>query len=172
MNTLLFLIVLAITFISYVLQFYKVHVSKSSIGISLQSYVITFIAISILTFNADVKEVFYLGLAEMILAIYGIVLIYYYREDLETTSKAFFVALGASFLMIHGVAQGIKSYQHKNKTTVSINSYSLWILMDGIIIYFTKDFKIIIALVISILIYLYIIADATIKNKLYTISND
>lgn len=167
MNELLFFVVLLITGASYILQFYKILKSKTSIGISLQAYLITFIAISILTFNADSNYVFYLGAIEMVLSGFGVFLIYYYREDLEKITKSFLIALFGSFFMIHGVMQGIKSFNHRAYSNVSVSSYLLWVFMDGIIIYFAEDNKIIIALFISVLIYFYIIIDTLYKNRKY-----
>jgi len=172
MSNLFFYIVLTLILTSYATQLNKIYKNKSSTGISLQAYIITFIAITLLTFNADSKEVFYIGFLEMILSLFGILLIYYFKNEEEKISKIFIVALTGSFFMIHGIMQGIKSFQHKGKSTISISSYLIWIAMDLMIIYLATDIKIIIALLISILIYVYIIIDTIFKNKLYILSYD
>lgn len=164
MELIFFLTVLSLTCISYIIQFYKILTTKTSKGVSLQAYIITFVAIAILTINADASKVFYLGVVEMILSLFGAILIYRYREDTEKLSRSFLMALGASFLMIHGVMQGIKSYSHKGYSSVSVISYLIWILMDIMIIYLAEDIKIILALGVSILIYFYIIVDTMLKN--------
>ena len=163
-DSVLFCIVFTITIVSYLTQIFKIVKNKSSDGVSLQAYIITFIALIVMTINTDSDKVYILAIVESILASIGIIVIYFYSKEFEKSSKDFFIAFICSFFMIHGVMQGIKSFKHNGFSTVSISSYTLWILLDCIIIYFESDKNVIIALIITILIYLYIIIDTMIKN--------
>ena len=161
------LIIFTLLSISYLHQFYKIVYSRSSIGVSFQAYIVTLIAASSMVLNADEKTVIFLGLIEVILASLVTFVIHKYSSKSESYNINFFVALSASFFMIHGVMQTIKNYTHKEISNVSISSYLIWIMMDLLIIYLATDIKVIIALSISILLYFYIIIDTQIKNKKY-----
>lgn len=165
MDSILFVFVFTITIVSYLTQIFKIVKNKSSEGVSLQAYIITLIALIVMTINTDSDKVYLLAISESILTFIGIVIIYKFSKVLEKNSIDFLIALGCSFFMIHGVMQGIKSFKHKGFSTVSISSYALWILLDSIIIYFEQDIKVIVALSISILIYIYIMIDTMIKKN-------
>ena len=164
-DSVLFCFVFTITIVSYLTQIFKIVKNKSSDGVSLQAYIITFIALIVMTINTDSDKVYILAIAESVLAFIGIAIIYNFSKVLEKNSIDFLIALGCSFFMIHGVMQGIKSFKHKGFSTVSISSYALWVLLDSIIIYFEQDIKVIVALSISILIYIYITIDTILKNN-------
>lgn len=165
MDSILFIFVVTITIVSYSTQIFKIVKNKSSDGVSLQAYIITLIALIVMAINTDSDKVYLLAITESLLTFIGIMIIYIYSKTFEKNSTNFIIAFICSFFMIHGVMQGIKSFKHKGISNVSINSYVLWALMDGIIIYFESDIKVIIALSISISIYFYITIDTIIKNR-------
>lgn len=166
MYEIVFVITFVAVVIGYSLQLIKIIKKKSSKGVSFQAWFITFIAASIITFNADAESVFIIASSEVLLSILGMFLIFLYRsQNSEKATPVFFIALFASFFMVHGVMQAIESYRHIGRSNVSIGSYSTWILLDVMVIYLAEDLKIMFALGISIFLYLYIVIATFLKNK-------
>jgi O-antigen ligase len=163
----IFYITIILVSFGYISQFYKIIKNKSSIGVSIEAYYVTFISVMVMTILSETNEVYMIALTELILTIYGIYIINKYKKDkLKRLDKDFYISLVLSFFMIFGVAQAIESYKDKNNITqVSIQSYLLWIMLDSMVIYMAENNMIIAALSTSISIYVYIIINTMIKNK-------
>ncbi len=167
MDFILFLFFLIVTLVGYYAQYNKIYKHKSSYGVSLNAYIISFIATTSLFLNSYSQQdyVFILAISELLLLVMGLFLIYKYKQEpLEKISIAFLIALIFSFFMIHGVSQAIKNYNTKGKINISISSYLLFIILDLIIIYLTSNQFIKICSTITIIIFIYIIIDTYIKN--------
>lgn len=161
----LFTISLIIITISYLTQLIKVIQVKNANGLSLDAYYLTLISLFLITLSSNDRYVIILTSLELILSLISIVIIIYFQKVWKP-AKDFFYAVFFSFLMIFGVAQSIKSFKSKGYSSVSISSHLLWFLLNSILIYLSNDLYIQIPLIITNILYIYIIFDTFKKNML------
>ena len=161
----LFLISFIIILISYLMQLIKVIKIGNTNGLSLDAYYLTIISLFIITISSNDKFVIILTAIELVLSLLSIIIIIYYQK-IWKPAKEFFLAVFFSFLMIFGVAQSIKSFKSKGYSSVSITSHLLWFFLNSILIYLSNDIYIQIPLMITNILYIYIILDTFRKNML------
>ena len=63
-------------------------------------------------FSADNIEVAVLAGVGFVISLPIMWFVYSYRDDVKESVRSFLVSLGFSFIMITGVAQGLKSFKH------------------------------------------------------------
>lgn len=163
MQTTFFLISLFIISISYLTQLLKIYKSKKADGVSVDAYYLTVISLTLIVFSSNDKLVILLTGLELILSLLTIVIIIWYQK-IWKPAQEFFLAVGFSFLMIFGVAQSIKSFKTKGKSQVSMTSYILWFFLNGILIFLSNDWYIQLPLIITNMLYIYILIDTFRKN--------
>lgn len=158
MQTTVFFTSLILITISYGVQIYKMLSKHSAQGISLDAYYLTIVSlIIILITSTDITVQILMGV-ELFLVLLSVFFIFEYQTQ-RGVKKEFWIALAFSFLMIFGIAQSIKSFK-ENSSSVSISAYLIWGGFNCSLIYLSNDWYIQIPLVITNLLYLYIIFKA------------
>jgi Ca2+/Na+ antiporter len=168
MENIIFQITLIIVFIANSIQCFKIIKNKSSIGISVDAYYLTFISVLIMFISSNDFNIKIICFVELIFTILTLFFIFKYKESkfkYFNFNKSFYIPLFFSFFMIFGIAQSISSFKNKtNKSSVSIAAYLLWFLLNVFLIYLSNDIYVIAPLIITNILYIYIIFDYYLKK--------
>lgn len=158
MESTFFTISLIIISIAYLAQIHKMLKRKEAQGVSLDAYSLSCISLTVILFSSNDFLVQILTAIELTFVLISIYIIFIYQGKFNV-SKDFLIAAFFSFLMIFSVAQVLKSMR-ENSSSVSIIAYLLWGGLNGILIYLSNDIYIQIPLVITNILYIYIIYKA------------
>jgi len=163
------LIAITVIIIGIGMQIFKITTRGSSEGVSFNSYIAITTSAFALLLNAEQENVYYIAYAEIIMCTLAMLTINKYNDSNSKEKKGlyFWASIGLSILMIKGLIQSLKSFQHKGYSSVSVVSYSLYLLFNGLLISIATNTNILIALYINACVFSYIVIDTILKNIKY-----
>ena len=163
-----FIILIILSIISYGGSIYKIYKNEGSESVSIEANVIAAVVSIVLYINAESKYIEWINILQLILVFTLMYFIIYYwkarilklKRLMKTIKEnnAFKLGLIGSLFGIFGVAQGVKCKQNRTrKTEVSMLMYTMSILYGIIIIKLATSNFVIMAEVLSIMMYFYIV---------------
>ena len=173
MNPITYLVILLLLCATF-FQVSRIITNKSAVGLSRNVHIIGLVAGISIIYNSKTIDLYVIGIVDVLFALTFMGLITFYNLAENTTEEEkenpyfFWASLMSAFLVIFGVAQAIKCYQAKKKTTnVSIYSHLIFIIIGLLEIYLAEDSLIIVGTSISILVFIYIIHSSIEYSKIY-----
>jgi len=113
-------------------QILKIVKLKNSNSVSLNGFIVTCVGLTITSIMSETPEIFIMSIFGLILAIISSFIVHKYRTSKYYNKESkivFAISLFASFFMIMGVAQAIKSYNTKGTTDeISKSTWCVWII--------------------------------------------
>jgi len=172
----LFLLLVILVMISYTGSIIKIFKNKSSETVSLEGNLIAMVVSIVLYSMADSKYIEYINIIQLAFLLFlNATIIYYWKDRLGNLKKIIVGAGGnrslkmgifGSMVGIYGIAQSIKCAENKTeKTEVSMIMYVTSILYGFIILILATSWLVIVAEVMSIIAYLYIVYRIYNKTK-------
>jgi len=171
MEILLFIITISLIIWAYLSQVIKLLISKNSFSVSPSSYFVGFLANISLYINSENYYMQIVTITGVSLSLITFFIILYFKEKIKfdinniLKSKPLIFGLFASIFGVFGVSQGVACIQNKTHTTqVSYISYIVWILYSSMSIILATSTILILANLLSLTFYFYIVYTSFIKK--------
>ena len=172
MDFYIFSVILIFTLLAYFPQIIKLFKLKDSTGVSLNGAIVCLVGTIVFFILSENMFVSILSALEICLSLLTILYILKYQNEndvKENYNSIFILSLVSSFFMIFSLSQVIKSFKNKMYSNVSKTTYFFSIILDLLLLLLVENEIIIVATIVNIFTYIYIIYKTYTTNKVYKI---